>query len=258
MDSMFKMIIVFMSKGGVGKTTFTSMLAYEMAKYGKVLMIDADQQGNLTSLFIEDYSLLKNDYLTVLKEENSLKDSIVEVRKPHENFYGMYILGTRKNDNNLRSYVEGSFRDSPMVIQDIIEAAKKEGFNYVFMDLPPTLGFYEKIMIANANEVVPIIEPEDFAVDSLTNFTEVLKKIKAQYRAIQLADPKFLILNKENKEKKAHTYWIENIKSCPLKTYEFIDSKAVSSATTMHLTVQEYDAKNKMCSAITDLSEELK
>lgn len=252
-----KTFTVYMSKGGVGKTTITSMLAFEMGKKAKTLIIDGDQQGNLTSLMLENFvDIYKGDFLSLLKEEKSFKDVVLSCREETDSYKGLYIIGTLKNDNNLKSYLEGGFRDNPYVIKSILKEAEENGFEYVFIDLPPSLGFYEKIIIANSNEIIPVIEPEDFAVESLSNFNQMMKKIKIQFEG-KFEESKFLFLNKENKEKKVHQFWIETIKSSPYEVYEFIDSRAISSATAMHVTLQEYNDKNKICEIITDVCKKL-
>ena len=48
-----KIISIAARKGGVGKTTITYLLATYLAeiKHKKILLIDADPQGNLSSMF---------------------------------------------------------------------------------------------------------------------------------------------------------------------------------------------------------------
>lgn len=258
-EKKFKTFCIFMQKGGVGKTTFTNSLAYELCKHGKVLLVDADQQGNLTYLYDKDFQNVTKEkcFLSVLKEDCTLKDAIFQCRAESEDFCGLYLLGTRKNDNDLRAFMESGFRDDPNSIRQIVKDAKSLGFNYVFFDLPPSFGFYEKIILSNATDIIPIIEPEDFAIESLTNFNTQIKKLKVQYDA-KISPCKLLIVNKGNMQKQVHRYWLETLKQSSYEVFEFHDSRAVSGAISYHLPMQEYQASNPFCKTIALLAEKIK
>ena len=258
-DRKFKTFCVFMQKGGVGKTTITTMLSYELSRYGKVLIVDADQQGNLTYLYDKDsvHVSAERSFLSVLKEETSLKDAIFECRGESDNCKGLYVLGTRRNDGDLRSYMESGFRDDPNSIKLLVKNAKSLGFNYVFFDLPPSFGFYEKIILSNASDIIPIIEPEDFAIESLSNFNTQIKKLKVKYDA-KVSQCKYLVVNKGNNQKQVHKFWTETLLNSPYEIFEFHDSKAVSGAISYHLPMQEYQPGNPLCKTIARLAEKVK
>ncbi len=68
-----KKITVWNRKGGVGKTTISINLAYELHRKGKkVLCLDLDGQANLTSFFEADMvGIQKPDLARILDANNS-------------------------------------------------------------------------------------------------------------------------------------------------------------------------------------------
>lgn len=68
---MGKIISVINQKGGVGKTAISFNLAKGLASKGyKVLAIDNDPQGNLTSAFLEDPREMNADVLDFYKNDS--------------------------------------------------------------------------------------------------------------------------------------------------------------------------------------------
>lgn len=102
-------------KGGVGKTTVTLNLGFQLADKGmKVLFIDNDPQGNLTQAFFTDDDLMKEDTtgLKIPKEGNT---------------YLMYMENTR--------VVPMIFNENIDVIgatKHLAEIASKKDFEIIF------------------------------------------------------------------------------------------------------------------------------
>ena len=60
-----KTIVILNLKGGVGKTTTATNLAYELSNIGETLLIDADKQGNSTEFYnIHNFAHGLGDVLT--------------------------------------------------------------------------------------------------------------------------------------------------------------------------------------------------
>ncbi len=257
-NSAFKIINIIMTKGGVGKTTITGMLSYEMCKYGKVLLIDADQQGNLSTLFTEPESeKFDKELLNVLNEDCSFDEALIEVRKPKDDFHGLYLLPTNKGNNKFKTFLEIYFKENPLIFSNILETAKKEGFSYVFIDLPTNWGDAEKLIISKSNLIIPIINTEEFAVNALQTFYTNIQKIKNLYNS-QAQVSKNLIVNKYDKKQATQRQYKEIIESTSFNMLLLNYSAAINSAVSEHITIQEYMPSSLICKQLAEFSEKIK
>ena len=88
-------------------------------------------------------------------------------------------------------------------------------------------------------------------------YKEIIEKLNLQFGSKLLL--KYLIVNKENLNKKAHQFYLEDIKNSPFKEiFEIKDSNAVSSATTMQVVFQENNPKHPISKSIGKLAELIK
>src|SRR5688572_25661893 len=95
-------LVLFNHKGGVGKTTLTVNIAFAMIDMGKrVLLVDSDPQGNLTSHLVEDGVV--NDLLdqsdgpsgsTIWSAVKPVVEGIGEIKQiePLERAEGLYLI----------------------------------------------------------------------------------------------------------------------------------------------------------------------
>ena len=250
----FKIICLFLQKGGVGKSTMTAALAYELSKYGKTLIIDGDTQGSISNFFTSNIDEDKT-FLKVLKEESTVDEATIQVREINENYKGLYLLGTRPEDELIR-FLSEQFKEEPELLNDVIDSVKKSGFKYVLFDLPPSLDFFERMVLKNCDTIIPIVEPEDAAVEQLKLFNKEMTKIKRRY-AKTYVDSNMLIINKRNRQKDVHNAYTELLNQ-QFECYEFIDSKIVSKAINQKMAVQEFDPSNKMSKTLEALAEKVK
>ena len=166
-------ISVINQKGGVGKTTSVINVGAALAKLGKkVLIVDLDPQGNLSSgLGVSDEITAKRNIYFALVSGQSLAQNTIRTR-----IENLYIV---PSDNNLAGAevelvsVEGReyrLRDS------FCDALKH--FDYVFIDCPPSLGLLTINALSASDSYLIPMQSEFFALQGLTNIVKTASLVK--------------------------------------------------------------------------------
>lgn len=165
-------IAVSNQKGGVNKTTLTFNLGYLLAEQGKrTLVIDADPQGSLSTIFnVDDRE--KNIY-NVLLEQEPVQKTIVEIE---ENLYllpGGIELANFEVNVATKPGRENCFKD---MLSEI-----KSQYDYILIDSPPSLGLL-LINILNASQRVIIPTHTDYlSYKGLSLLLHTVERIKETF-----------------------------------------------------------------------------
>lgn len=247
---MGKIISLANQKGGVGKTTTTVNLGTILAKKGKkVLLIDADPQGNATSgLGVEKetefstYDILVND----TKIQDVIQDTIIKNLKLCP--ANMSLAGAEVELVSMMSR-EQRLKEKLDEVRDY--------FDYILIDCPPSLGLITLNAFTASNSVLIPVQCEYFALEGLGQLINTInlvkkhlnKEIQIEGALLTMYDIRTNLSNQVVKEVKKY---FEN------KVYRTVIPRNVrlSEAPSYGMPITEYDPRSKGAKSYTKFAKE--
>ena len=166
-----KIISVANQKGGVGKTTTTINLSTMLAKKGKkVLLIDADPQGNATSGVGAEKEVEYSTYDILVSD--------VEIVQALEKTIIKNLLVCPSNINLAGAEVElVSMMSREQRLKEKLEEIKDK-FDYILIDCPPSLGLITLNAFTASDTVLIPVQCEYYALEGLGQLLNTINLVK--------------------------------------------------------------------------------
>ncbi len=168
---MGKIISIANQKGGVGKTTTSVNLSTILAKKGKkVLMIDADPQGNASSGVGFDKEIEESVY-DILVGETDIKDVVNKTK-----IKNLSICPSNINlagaEVELVSVMSREYR-----LKEKLDIVKGD-YDYIIIDCPPSLGLITLNAFTASDSILIPVQCEYYALEGLGQLMNTINLVK--------------------------------------------------------------------------------
>ena len=165
---MGRIIAIANQKGGVGKTTTAINLSACLAESGqRVLAIDLDPQGNMTSGLGVDKNELENTVYELMLDECSIKESMTNTVMDN-----LKLIPSNVNLAGAEIELLG-INEKEYILKNAVDYIRDD-FDYIIIDCPPSLNMLTINAMTTATSILVPIQCEYYALEGLSQLIHTI------------------------------------------------------------------------------------
>ena len=253
-----KVIAIANQKGGVGKTTTTFNLGVALKNQGKrVLVVDADPQGDLTTYMGYNESELKTTLAQLM--ESVIYDSQLDTKQA--------ILNNAEGIDLIPSDLDLSATEAMLVnamsrevtLRTILNNVKKD-YDYVLIDCMPSLGMLTINSLSCSDKVVIPVQDHFLAAKGMGHLLKTVSRVKRTINPnLEVGGILLTLVNKRTNLSKETIQDLKETYGRAIKLYDTQIPLAVKTAesTSRGKSIFKYDKNSKVATAYEDFAKEV-
>jgi chromosome partitioning protein len=249
---MARIIAIANQKGGVGKTTTSVNLASCVAAVGRrVLLIDADPQGNATSGLGVDKNRIDVSTYDVFINEREMADAV------RPTMIDTLWLAPANIELAGAEVELVTMMAREQVLKNALRSVR-DGYDYIFIDCPPSLGLLTLNALNAADTLLVPIQCEFYALEGLSQLMNTVRLVRKNLNPA--LDVEGVVLTMFDSRTNLSVQVVEEVKKFfRNKVYETIIPRSVrlSEAPSFGLPIIRYAPRSSGAAAYTALAEEL-